>query len=44
MTSTLKPLSREDDKRVIMEDGVNTYARGHFRTLEGGDSVSWGTN
>ena len=29
-----------DDKRVIMEDGVNTYAHGHFRTLEGGNSVS----
>ena len=33
-------LSREDDKRVIMEDGVNTYAHGHFRTLSGGNSVS----
>ena len=37
-------LSREDDKRVIMEDGVHTYAHGHFRTLSGGNSVSSGTN
>ena len=36
-------LSNEDDKRVIMEDGIHTFAHGHFRTLSGGTSVSSGT-
>ena len=26
-------LSCEDDKRVVREDGIDTYAYGHFRTL-----------
>ncbi|XP_048587295.1 uncharacterized protein LOC125570163 [Nematostella vectensis] len=36
-------LSHEDDKRVICDDGIHTFAYGHFRTLLGGGSVSSGT-
>lgn len=36
-------LSPFDDKRIIREDGIHTYAHGHFRTLSGGNSVSEGT-
>jgi hypothetical protein len=30
-------LSREDDKRIILEDGIHTKAIGHFTTLSGGN-------
>ena len=36
-------LSANDDKRVILEDGIHTMAHGHFNTLLGGSSVSSGT-
>ena len=36
-------LSANDDKRVILEDGIHTMAHGHFRTVLGGGSVSFGT-
>ena len=36
-------LSANDDKRVILKDGIHTLAHGHFRTLLGGSSVSFGT-
>ena len=36
-------LSANDDKRVILKDGVHTRAHGHFRTFLGGSSVSTGT-
>ena len=36
-------LSANDDKWVILEDGIHTLAHGHFRTLLGGSSVSTGT-
>ena len=36
-------LSANDDKRVILEDGIHTLAHGHFRTFLGGSSVSSGT-
>ena len=36
-------LSHEDDKRIIREDRIHTYAYGHFRTKSGGNSVSSGT-
>ena len=36
-------LSANDDKRVILQDGVHTMAYGHFKTLLGGGSVSSGT-
>ena len=26
-------LSHKDDKRVIREDGIHTYAHGHYKTL-----------
>ena len=35
-------LSNEDDKRIIREDDVHTYAYGHFRRKSGGNSVSSG--
>ena len=28
-----KALSCDDDKRILREDGITTYARGHYRTL-----------
>ena len=39
-------LSADDDKRVICEDGIHTFAYGHYRcnTKLGGSSVSSGTN
>ena len=36
-------LSANDDKRVILKDGIHTMAHGHFKTLLGGSSVSFGT-
>ena len=36
-------LSANDDKRVILKDGIHTLAHGHFRTFLGGSSVSTGT-
>ena len=36
-------LSANDDKRIILEDGIHTMAYSHFRTLLGGSSVSFGT-
>ena len=36
-------LCSEDDKRIIREDGIHTYALGDFRTVSGGSSVSSGT-
>ena len=36
-------LSANDDKRVILKDGMHTLAHGHFRTCLGGSSVSSGT-
>ena len=38
-------LSCDDDKRIICEDGINTFAYGHYRagsfkTESGGSSVS----
>ena len=33
-------LSHEDDKRIIREDGINTFAHGYFRTLSGGSIAS----
>ena len=36
-------LSANDDKRIILEDGVNTRPHGYFKTLLGGSSVSSGT-
>ena len=36
-------LSANDDKRVILKDGIHTLAHGHFRTFLGGSSVSFGT-
>ena len=33
-------LSHNDDKRAIGEDGINTFAHGHFRTLSGGSIAS----
>ena len=36
-------LSANDDKRVILQDGIHTMAHGHFKTLLGGGSVSSGT-
>jgi len=37
-------LSHEDDKRIICEDGINTFAHGHYSSTElGGNSVSSGT-
>ena len=37
-------LSAEDDKRVIMEDGIHTLAYGHYSLKnwrEGGGGISW---
>lgn len=36
-------ISNKDDKRVICEDGIHTYAHGHYKTWSGGSSVSTGT-
>ena len=38
-------LSADDDKRIICEDGIHTFAYGHYRskTELGGNSVSYGT-
>ena len=36
-------LSANDDKRIILKDGIHTMAHGHFKTLLGGGSVSSGT-
>ena len=36
-------LSANDDKRIILKDGIHTLPHGHFRTLLGGSSVSSGT-
>ena len=36
-------LSANDDKRVILKDGIHTVAHGHFKTFLGGSSVSSGT-
>ena len=36
-------LSANDDKRIILLDGIHTLAHGHFKTLLGGGSVSSGT-
>ena len=36
-------LSANDDKRIILGYGIHTLAHGHFRTLLGGSSVSFGT-
>ena len=36
-------LSPFDDKRIIQDDGIHTYAHGHYKTLSGGSSVSEGT-
>ncbi|XP_048582217.1 uncharacterized protein LOC125561810 [Nematostella vectensis] len=36
-------LSHEDDKRIICDDGIHTFAHGHFKTAAGGSSVSSGT-
>ena len=36
-------LSSEDDKRVVLKDGIHTLAHGHFRTEFDGNSVSSGT-
>ena len=36
-------LSSKDDKRIVHEDSIHTYAFGHWRTKSGGDSVSSGT-
>ena len=36
-------LSANDDKRVILKDGIHTLAHGHLRTFLGGSSVSFGT-
>ena len=36
-------LSANDDKRVVLKDGIHTLAHGHFRTFFGGSSVSSGT-
>ena len=35
-------LSNEDGKWIIREDGIHTYAHGHFRMKSGGNSVSSG--
>ena len=37
-------LSANDDKRVVLQDGIHTLAHGHFKTFFGGSSVSTGTN
>jgi len=36
-------LSAEDDKRVIMEDGIHTLAYGYYSLINwrGGDGISW---
>ena len=36
-------LSANDDKRIILKDGIHTLAHCHFKTLLGGSSVSSGT-
>ena len=36
-------LSSKDGKRIVREDGIHTYAFGHWRTKSGGASVSSGT-
>ena len=36
-------LSANDDKRIILIDGIHTLAHGHFKTRLGGGSVSPGT-
>ena len=33
-------LSYEDDKRIIREDGIHTYAYDYFRKLSGGNYLS----
>ena len=35
-TVDMVALSNEDDKRIIHEDDIHTYAYGHFRTKSGG--------
>ena len=37
-------LSYEDDKRIICQDCIHTFAHGHFKTKSGGSSLSSGTN
>ena len=34
LEQTKQALSRYDDKRYILEDGINTRAIGHFRNLQ----------
>lgn len=36
-------LSDQDDKRIICEDGINTYPYGHYKTLSGGNWECSGT-
>ena len=36
-------LSANDDKRIILKDGIHTRPHGYFKTLLGGSSVSSGT-
>ena len=36
-------LSANDDKRIILEDGIHTLAHGHFKRRLGGGSVLYGT-
>lgn len=36
-------LSHKDDKRIIREDCIHTFAHSHYKTLSGGNSVSSGT-
>ena len=31
-------LCNKDDKRIIKDDGIDTFAHGHFKTLSGGNS------
>ena len=36
-------LSSKDDKRIVCEDGIHTYAFGHWKKKSGGASISSGT-
>ena len=40
VTKCKMALSNKNDKRVICEDGIHTYAHGHYKTWSGGSSVS----
>ena len=38
-----KAISHVDNKRILCEDRIHTLAIGHWRTKNGGSSVSSGT-